>query len=161
MVIEQEAGEFGGQLISTEFETLVWIDGGIEVLFQNREVIQAVMGEKIIEPPCEDLFGEEFRTVVRLIGEEGRQDMVDGVANEREFDVGGDAAVADEILFEPDAHAARGNGDAFWNEDVIQNTELSRLVPPGVAIRLREAFKAVVRVEVEMRHRRRISILGK
>ncbi len=78
--------------------------------------------------------------------------MVDRVANEREFDVGGDATMADEILFEPDSHAACGDGDAFRNEDVIQNTELSRLVLPSVAISLCKAFKAVVGVEVETRH---------
>ena len=58
----------------------------------------------------------------------------------------------DKILFEPDAHAARRDGDAFGDEYVICNTELSRFVLPGVAIRLGEAFKTVVGVEVEARH---------
>lgn len=78
--------------------------------------------------------------------------MVDRVANEREFDVGGDATMSDEILFKPDAHAARGDGDAFRDEDVIQNTELSRPVLPSVTIRLGKAFEAVMGVEVETRH---------
>ena len=78
--------------------------------------------------------------------------MVDRVSHERKFDVGGDAAVADDILFEPDTHAACGDSDVFRNEDVIRNTELSRLVLPNVAIRLGEAFKAVVGVEIEARH---------
>ena len=78
--------------------------------------------------------------------------MVDGVANERKLDVGGDATMSDEILFEPDSHAACGDSDAFRDEDVIQNTELSRLVLPSVTIRLGKAFKAVMGVEVETRH---------
>ena len=78
--------------------------------------------------------------------------MVDCVPHEREFDVGGDATMADKILFEPDSHAACGDGDAFRDEDVIQNTELSRLVLPGVTIRLGKAFKAVMGVEIETRH---------
>ena len=79
--------------------------------------------------------------------------MVDCVPHEREFDVGGDAAMSDEILFEPDSHAACGDGDAFWYEDVIQNTKLSRLVLPSVTIRLCKAFKTVMCVEIETRHR--------
>ncbi len=78
--------------------------------------------------------------------------MVDRVANEREFDVGGDATMADKILFEPDSHAACGDSDAFRYEDVIQNTELSRLVLPSVTISLGKAFEAVMGVEVETRH---------
>ena len=78
--------------------------------------------------------------------------MVDRVANEREFDISGDTAMSDEILFKPDTHAAGGDSDAFRDEDVIRNTELSGLVLPCVAIRLGEAFKAVVGVEVETRH---------
>ncbi len=78
--------------------------------------------------------------------------MVDRVANEREFDVGGDATMSDKILFEPDSHAACGDSDAFRYEDVIQNTELSRLVLPSVTISLGKAFEAVMGVEVETRH---------
>ena len=78
--------------------------------------------------------------------------MINGVADEREFDVGGDAAMSDEILFEPDSHAACGDGDAFRDEDVIQNTELSGFVLPSVTIRLGKAFKTVVCIEVETRH---------
>ena len=78
--------------------------------------------------------------------------MVDRVPHEREFDVGGDAAMSDEILFEPDSHAACGDGDVFRDEDVIQNTELSWLVLPSVTIRLGKAFKTVVCIEVETRH---------
>ena len=78
--------------------------------------------------------------------------MVDGVANERKFDVRGDATMSDEILFEPDSHAACGDSDTFRYEDVIQNTELSRLVLPNVTISLGKAFEAVMGVEVETRH---------
>ena len=60
--------------------------------------------------------------------------------------------MADEILFKPDTHAARCDSDVFWNENVIWNTELSRLVLPCIAIRLCEAFKAVMGVEVETWH---------
>ena len=148
----KEAGELGGQLESAEFDALVRIDGGIEILLQNRKIIEAVMRKKIVKPPCENLLGEELRAIVWLICEEGRQDVVDGVTNEREFDVGGDATMADEILFEPDSHAACGDSDAFRYEDVIQNTELSRLVLPSVTISLGKAFKAVMGVKIETRH---------
>ena len=78
--------------------------------------------------------------------------MINGVADERKFDVGGDAAMSDEILFEPDSHAACGDGDAFRDEDVIQNTKLSRLVLPCIAISLCKAFEAVMGVKVETWH---------
>ena len=110
------------------------------------------MREEIVQPPCEDLFREKLWIVVRLVYEEGGQNAVDGVADEGEFDVGGDTAMTDEILFEPDAHAAGGDSDAFRNENVICNTELSWFVLPCVAVRLGEAFKAVMCVEVELRH---------
>ena len=110
------------------------------------------MREEIVQPPCEDLFGEKLWMVVRLVYEEGGQNAVDGVADERELDVGGDAAMPDKILFKPDAHAAGGDGDAFWNEDVICNTELSWFVLPSVAVRLCKAFKTVVGVEVKTWH---------
>ena len=110
------------------------------------------MREEIVQPPCEDLFGEEFGMVVRFVCEEGGQNAVDGVADEGKLDVGGDTAMADEILFEPDAHAAGGDSDAFRNENVIRNTELSGAVLPCVAVRMCKAFKAVVGIEVETWH---------
>ena len=152
LVVEKEAGELGGQLVSAKLRALFRIDGRIEILLQNRKIIQIVMREEIVQPPCEDLFGEKLWMVVRLVYEEGGQNTVDGVADERELDVGGDPAMAYEILFEPDAHAAGGDGDAFWNEDVICNTELSWFVLPSVAVRLCKAFKTVVGVEVETWH---------
>ena len=110
------------------------------------------MREEIVQPPCEDLFGKEFGVVVWLVCEEGGQNTVDGVADEGKLDVGGDAAMAYEILFKPDAHAAGGDGDAFWDKNVIRNTELSWFVLPNVTVRLGEAFEAVVGVEVETWH---------
>ena len=50
---------------------MVWIDGGIEILLQNRKIIEAVMRKKIVKPPCKNLLGEEFRAVVWLVCEEG------------------------------------------------------------------------------------------
>ena len=78
--------------------------------------------------------------------------MVDGIPNEGELDIGGNPLMANEILFKPDAHAARCDGDAFGDEYVIWNTELSWFVLPSVAVRLCEAFEAVVGIEVETWH---------
>ncbi len=71
LIVEKEAGEFGGQLESAELDALVWIDSGIEILLQNRKIIEAVMRKKIVKPPCKNLLGEEFRAVVWLVCEEG------------------------------------------------------------------------------------------
>ncbi len=60
--------------------------------------------------------------------------------------------MADEVLFEPDAHAAGGDSDAFGDENVIRNTELSWFVLPNITIRLCKAFKTVVGVEVKTWH---------
>ena len=60
--------------------------------------------------------------------------------------------MSNKILFEPDAHAACGDSDAFRDEDVIQNTELSRLVLPSIAISLGKAFEAVMGIKVETWH---------
>ena len=48
LIIEKQAGELGGQLVSAELNALVRIDGGIEILLQNRKIIEAVMREKIV-----------------------------------------------------------------------------------------------------------------
>ena len=71
LIVEKETGELGGQLESAELDALIRIDGGIEILLQNRKIIEAVMRKKIVKPPCKNLLGEEFRAVVWLVCEEG------------------------------------------------------------------------------------------
>ncbi len=67
LVVEKQAGELGGQLVSAELCALFGVDGRIEILLQNRKIVQTVMREEIVQSPCEDLFGEEFGAVVWFV----------------------------------------------------------------------------------------------
>ena len=70
LVVEKQAGELCRQLVTAEYCTLFRIDGWIEILLENGKFVQTVMCQKIVEPPCEDLFGEQFGAVVWIVRKE-------------------------------------------------------------------------------------------
>ena len=70
LVVEKQAGELCRQLVTAEFRALFRIDGWIKILLENGKFVQTVMCQKIVEPPCEDLFGEKFWAVVWIVCEE-------------------------------------------------------------------------------------------